>query len=259
MTREQSLRAYRIGDYCSDEIVETAESVMDLLLEQIDHVPFSYRPKIKVKLDVTGYADWRSAGRYKTIGVRVTPKENIDEFYMTKDSLRMPFSVAKGERRSITNEQLAFMRGYCAYETANSILRENNILQVEKRFSAIEQDPPETEEEKTGDLFRGVDVFFVVENAFGYLLERNDELSAANERTSNEIDANRRMITQLEEKIERNENRISELKQEILEAEKRKAQIESRLMDIQRGTDGQSIDSEIERRLQEIKTLQGKG
>jgi predicted RNase H-like nuclease (RuvC/YqgF family) len=67
------------------------------------------------------------------------------------------------------------------------------------------------------------------------------------------------MITQLEEKIERNENRISELKQEILEAEKRKAQIESRLMDIQRGTDGQSIDSEIERRLQEIKTLQGKG
>lgn len=259
MTREQSLRAYRIGDYCSDEIVETAEAVMDLLLEQIDHVPFSYRPKIKVKLDVTGYADWRSAGRYKTIGVRVTPKENIDEFYMTKDSLRMPFSVAKGERRSITNEQLAFMRGYCAYETANSILRENNILQVEKRFSAIEQDPPETEEEKTGDLFRGVDVFFVVENAFGYLLERNDELTAANERTNNEIAANRRMITQLEEKIERNENRISELKQEILEAEKRKAQIESRLMDIQRGTDGQNIDSEIERRLQEIKTLQGKG
>ena len=131
-----------------------------------------------------------------------------------------------------------------------NILRENNILQVEKRFTAIEQDPPKTEEEKTGDLFRGVDVFFVVENAFGYLLERNDELSAANERTSHEIDANRRMITQLEENIERNENRISELKQEILEAEKRKAQIESRLMDIQRGTDGQRMDSEIERRLQ---------
>lgn len=258
MTRAQSLKAYRIGDYCSEQIVETAEGVMSLLLKQIEEVPFSYRPKVRVKLDITGYADWRSAGRYKTIGIKVTPDSDINEFYMTKDSLRMPFSVAKGERKSITNEQLAFMRGYCAYETAVEILKRNNITQVEKRFTAIEQDPPANEEEKKGDLFRGIDMFFVVANAFGYLLERNDELRAENEEKRQSIEANRILIRQLEEKIARNENQISNLKQEIVEAEKRKAQIESRLIDIQRGSQGQPIDSEIERRLQEVKKLQGK-
>ena len=231
---------------------------MGLLLDQIEHVPFEYRTKIKVQLAITGYADWRGANRKSSIGIRVTPKTDIDEFYINKDSLRMPFSVAKGERRSITNEQLAFMRGYCAFREAERILKANNILQIEKKFAAIEQDPPETEEEKTGDLFRGVDIFFVVENAFGYLLERNNTLSAENERVQNEIAANRQLIRELETRIELNEQKISALKLEILEAEKRKAQIESRLLDINRGTDGQEIDSEIERRLREVKNLQGK-
>jgi hypothetical protein len=223
---EPTTTGYKLGQYCTSDIEATANAIMNLLLKPVDDVPQNKRNELKVKVKITGNADWIGARNGKPLGIEYTAETDVFEEYVNQKGEKKSFRLTAGETVNITNEELAFLRAYCAYHVILNILKQKNITDYIVQFQAIEHELPEgiSEKDKTaGADFRGVDIDMTVENLYKHYLDEIEEVEAEIEAIKTKIRQQRREITRLSEGIAEKETQIENRKQEI---EKQKAEKE---------------------------------
>ena len=226
-------RGDKIGYHCEAAIRETGRQVVNTLINQIFSLPY-YRnfkdySSIEAVLELKGYADYLGAGR--NLGIPFTAERDMDFKYRTNRETIQSFKLAKGRTISITNEQLAFLRAYCAYVEVQRILQDLNITEVRYDFYAIEQSTEAAKSQKEGDRnYRGVDVFFRLNNVFSYLLDHIDQIDLEIQNLKDKMNIGKRRISLIEQ-----QKRKDELQLKKLQVEKRK--LEERLLKIKQYKD----------------------
>lgn len=223
---EPTTTGYELGQYCTADIQETANAIMTLLLKPVDDVPKNKRNELKVKVKITGNADWIGARNGKPLGIQYTAEVDVFEEYVNQEGEKKTFRLTAGEMVNITNEELAFLRAYCAYNEIISILNQKGINDYQVQFQAIEHELPEGIDEKdrtAGEEYRGVDIDMTVENLYKHYLDEIEEIETEIQAIKTQIRQKRRQITTIADGISAKETLIENRRQEI---EKQKSEKE---------------------------------
>lgn len=169
---------YKLGKYCTDEIVEVTENTMLLLLKKIDDIPVGERGAINVDLTITGNADWK--GGSGKLNIYYKSEEEIDQEYIDKNNDPHSFYMEVGDSRNINNEELAFLRAYCAFQKTLSILQGKGIspTQIKVKFIAIAHAKPSPMPPGVdpGKKYRGIEISIQIENLYKHYQDKLDEL-----------------------------------------------------------------------------------
>lgn len=245
------LKAFKIGNYCSSEIRNVAVNIMQLVLNKVSVVPEKYRDSIQVSLKIEGYADYRGAGAQ--LGISFRPDRDLDYIYSNGYSEKRAFQQKRRQSRFINNEQLAFLRALCAYDQCVVILLKNGIRKPNVEFFAIEQDLKQSSRSED-KMFRGVNVFFQIQNLNLYLLENLDLLESEKREIIAAIGEKKRAVEEVSRRIaklnqergaisaeqKRLEIRKAEIKtdQEMIDPHNQQSQIRQRQAEVQRLQDG---------------------
>lgn len=174
-----------IGDFCSEGIkINTRTSLLSTIVE-LQKIPDSYLSSLIFEIDITGYADWRGFGKKFTKPYYVS--SDINEYYIDRFGVKQKISLSASEPNYITNEQLAFLRAYCAYEEVIRVLEEAgkglvSSTQFKIKFSAIESDDKDND-----DLYRSVNVKVYIPNQKQYLFDAIKEIEGTNEDLKEEM------------------------------------------------------------------------
>ncbi|MFK7946270.1 MAG: caspase family protein [Saprospiraceae bacterium] len=223
---EPTTTGYELGKYCTSDIQETANAIMTLLLKPVDDVPKNKRNELKIKVKITGNADWIGARNGKPLGIQYTAETDVFEEYVNQEGEKKAFRLTAGETVNITNEELAFLRAYCAYNEIISILNQKGINDYQVQFQAIEHELPEGINEKdrtAGEDYRGVDIDMTVENLYKHYLDEIEEIETEIQAIKTKIRQKRRQITEIADGISEKETLIENRRQEI---EKQKSEKE---------------------------------
>jgi hypothetical protein len=223
---EPTTTGYELGQYCTSDIEATANAIMNLLLRPVDDVPQNKRDELKVKVKITGNSDWIGSRNGQPLGIQYTAETDLFEEYVNQEGEKKTFRLTAGETVNITNEELAFLRAYCAYNVIMTILNEKNITDYNVQFQAIEHVLPEGIDEKdrtAGEDYRGVDIDMTVENLYKHYLDEIEEVETEIEAIKTRIRQQRREITRISDGIAEKESQIENRRQEI---EKQKSEKE---------------------------------
>jgi hypothetical protein len=192
----------------------------------VDDVPQNKRDELKVKVKITGNSDWIGSRNGQPLGIQYTAETDLFEEYVNQEGDKKTFRLTAGETVNITNEELAFLRAYCAYNVIMTILNEKNITDYNVQFQAIEHVLPEGIDEKdrtAGEDYRGVDIDMTVENLYKHYLDEIEEVETEIEAIKTRIRQQRREITRISDGIAEKESQIENRRQEI---EKQKSEKE---------------------------------
>lgn len=214
------IKGYKLGKYCTEDIVSFTQDLMEILLLRVDEVPPANLKDIVVKLNITGNADW--IGGTRKLGIKYAAKKDIDEQYKDKNGESQTFYVSAGETIRIDNKELAFLRAYCAYETILAILNSKGINNVEVYFTAIAWPiPPNTSprDQEAGKAYRGVDISVSIKNLYKHYVEEIEKLEERLEEIKEEIRGRQANIEENEALILALENKIAVAKAEKLKLE----------------------------------------
>lgn len=186
------LKGASIGAYCDPKIVEATQNMVDVLTGALSNVPKKnkYMDKIAISGVIKGSADYRGAGKLLSIVFKAS--QDITETYTDKygNIKTARFLESVGVR--ITNEQLAFLRAYCAYDLiktkvsdlTNNMIDLGNDRKFNIEFEAIEQS---VNDKQNADDFRGVDIKINIENLYNYVEEAIQTYMEENDRLMKEI------------------------------------------------------------------------
>lgn len=216
---EPTTTGYELGQYCTSDIQETANAIMMLLLKPVDDVPNNKRNELKVKVKITGNSDWIGSRNGQPLGIQYTAETDVFEEYVNKDGEKRTFRLTKGETVNITNEELAFLRAYCAYNVIVGILNNKNITDYNVQFQAIEHELPEGIDEKdriAGEDYRGVDIDMTVENLYKHYLDEIEEVETEIQAIKTRIRQQRREITRIADGIAEKEAQIENRRQQVI-------------------------------------------
>ncbi len=226
---QPSSTGYNLGQYCTPDIKATAEAIMNLLLKPVNDVPQNKRHELKVKIKITGNSDWIGARNGRSIGIRYTAENDLFEEYVNQLGEKKTLQLKKGTTVNITNEQLAFLRAYCAYDVIIRILQEKNITDYEVQFQAMEHELPQGIDEKdktAGADYRGVDIDMTVENLYKHYLDEIESVEAEIEQIKTQIRQNRREIERISDGIAKNESQIELHRSQIKQQEEEKKRLD---------------------------------
>lgn len=219
---EPTTTGYELGQYCTADIEATASAIMNLLLKPVDDVPTNKREELKVKVKITGNSDWIGSRNGQPLGIQYTAEADLFEEYVNQVGEKKSFRLTKGETVNITNEELAFLRAYCAYNVIVNILNEKGVTDYQVQFQAIEHELPEGIDDKdrtAGEEYRGVDIDMTVENLYKHYLDEIEEIEAEIEIIKAKIRKERREINRIAESITEKESQIGNRRQQV-EAQK---------------------------------------
>ena len=186
------LKSYPLGKYCTDNIARTTIGITQTMMDALSRVPREekYMERIKISGVIKGYADYRGAG--KLLNIYYSGEEFLLATYQNKYEEIVEVEFSSGVNTRITNEQLAFLRAYCAYqiikdkisEATGGLLDVDNELVFDIDFEAIEQD----KDGKTNtEEFRGVDIKLGVDNLYNWVEDSVNKRRAENRRLINDI------------------------------------------------------------------------
>lgn len=220
---EPTTTGYELGKYCTADIVNTTTGLMKILLKPVDDVP--NKKELEVKIKIIGNADWQSSG--KVLNIWYVGEADIFQEYTNRKGETKTFKIAKGERRKITNEELAFLRAYCSFDIIKIMLEEKGVTDYLVKFQAIEHDKPEktTDNPDPGAAYRGVNIDMTIENLFKHYLDKIKEMEAQIETIKDGISEVEGRIKKIRTDITEKEERILERKAQIEKEEERKAEL----------------------------------
>lgn len=240
------VKGYQLGKHCTDDIIDLTNDLMAILLARLEEVPTEKRQEIEVQLQITGNADWR--GGENQLGIGYTASDLIDEEYQDLEGTTKNFYLQPGESKNITNEELAFLRAFCAWQNIKSILLDKGIspANIQVYFTAIAW-PKSAIVELNGTVGepdkRGIDISMTINNLYKHYLDKIKDLE-------DELEILKEEITKKEANIEDIRKRIEALEKEIADAEARKQQLETDL----KKTDPRAVDSEANFLIQNVKS-----
>ena len=248
---EPTTTGYQLGKYCTTDIVNTTTKLMEILLKPVDKVP--NKSELEVKLKVIGNADWKGGG--KLLSIWYTGEKDIFQEYTTREGETKTFKIDEGERRRITNEELAFLRAYCSYEIIKNALEEKGVRDYLVQFQAIEHDEPEKtiDNPDPGSAYRGVSIDMTIENLFKHYLDRIKRLEQEIEEIKDGFDDIERRIDNLKNDIVKKENSIEQKRIKIEEEEARKAKLQE-ILNHASVTEG--VNSKAQKEIQRVLKLQ---
>ena len=246
------LKDFQIAKYCTPKIQGVSQKIMSLLLQQLSVVPEAYKDSINIKFKIEGYADYR--GRKSALGIGF-PTKNKSYDYQYKNDLGQikTFKHRKHTYVNLTNETLALSRAICAYEECLDIMDNHGIRHHEVELFAIEQDLSKSA--KSDDkMFRGVNVFFTLEDVNLYLLKHIDLLEKERKEIQDAIIAKEEAIRGINRQIEDLNVKVIEVTNEQEQLEERKIELETGIDDVRTGLGGQP--NAIRARQAEIQKIQ---
>ena len=248
---EPTTTGYQLGKYCTTDIANTTTKLMNILLKPVDKVP--NKSELEVKIKVIGNADWKGGG--KLLSIWYTGEQDIFQEYTNREGETKTFKIDEGERRRITNEELAFLRAYCSYEIIKSTLEEKGVRDYLVQFQAIEHDEPEktADNPDPGSAYRGVSIDMTIENLFKHYLDKIKQLEQEIEEIKDGFDDIERRIDNLKNDIVEKENRIDAKRRKIEEEEKRKADLQ-KILDNASTTEG--VNSRAKKEIERVLKLQ---
>lgn len=225
------IRKFNVGEYCNDKIIQITERTIAILMEALQIIPRDSvtMSEVKIKGTITGFADFRGAG--KKLGIYYQPKEYINTSYINKYNESIQVKFSNGKRFNITNEQLAFLRAYCAYQIIKAKIEafSSGLIDLSKKsqfdidFKAIEQDAFE----KIGDdQFRGVEIQIEIENLFKFIKKEIKNLSGANLDLDIQLNQKQNLIDQAQKAIDQLKMETKGIQVKIDERFKKEEEIE---------------------------------
>jgi len=229
------IKGYKLGKHCTEEITEFTYGLMDILLNKVEDVPDENLKDIGVKLYLTGNADW--VGGDKQLGIRYTAEQKIDEQYKTKDGSTRDFYIEAGQTRNINNEDLAFLRAYCAYQTILDILKAKGVQgNIEVYFTALTWPKPpnvKANDRNAGKAYRGVDISITIENLYKHYIDKIKELE------DRLVDI-KEEIAQKETSIEEKKKQVTDLEDRIASAKEERQKLENIINNSKTGSNANS-------------------
>jgi len=223
------LKKFKLGKYCDASIEAATGNLLDVLLNVFSKVPKQpeYMEKIVITGVVKGLADFRGAG--KLLNIRFKPNEDIYEVYSNKYGDVKDFKFSKGASKRITNEQLAFLRAYCAYNLIKDkiLYATDGMVNVESEsqfdidFVAIEQNKKDTKE---ADRSRGVEIDINIEKLYEFIADQIDYFTKENLKLKNGLEQRAIARQQSRYKIK---GLKTERKQILQEIDTKQAEIEN--------------------------------
>ncbi|MGB1206746.1 MAG: hypothetical protein ACPG5B_13930 [Chitinophagales bacterium] len=193
-----------IGKYCTQNTQNATKMLVNLILNKVYNIPFHDKENLSINLNITGHADWRGSGG-GLLDIIYEASQDMKENYNNRDNETQSFFLSQGQKKRISNEELAFLRAYCAYITAYEILEEQNLKIDKLIFKAMEH----LEKDGTdGKAFRGVDLQIQIDGLDKYY---------------------ERLIAEEEEKIKLSKLRIIEIKEKITTYELNVKRIKKRI------------------------------
>ncbi|MEL6863022.1 MAG: hypothetical protein AAFP19_01325, partial [Bacteroidota bacterium] len=201
--RQAAITGYMLGQHCSDDIQKTTRQYLQPLIEAINRVPESYRNKLKVGVQVTGYADSKPCYNCRIKGTHTrsyTYRNNNDE--------QKIFTTVSGRTQRINNEQLAFTRALCSQNEIEQLLNEFGIIDIKYEFIAQVHNT-------SSPLLRGVSLAFELENQFLYYKDSVEGLEAEQQELSYALEQQEQQVKQLEFQILQMENLLEAIEKRI--------------------------------------------
>lgn len=210
---------FTIGQYCSQDIRDVTYYYLKPLLESIDRVPADYRSKLKINLQISGFADAKPCpeGGCRYVGMET-------QTYDYKDANNNPksFSTIKGKAGRMSNEELALSRALCAHQEAKIQLNSYGVKDIKYEFVAEVKGAE-------GDSLRGVAIAFEIENQFLQYEEKIDRFNEENKKLKRRLDDQQQALEQLEDRIENILRGLSKINLDILETQEIIFEIEEAL------------------------------
>lgn len=247
---EPTSTGYEVGKYCTEDIQKTTNAIMGLLLRPVGDVPKNRRKDLAVKVKIVGNSDWIGASSGQPLSIWYESPEDVFEEYTNKDGDKKTFRLTKGERRRITNEELAFLRAYCANNIISDLLIYRGINNYEVQYQAIEHEIPvniDPKDREAGRQYRGIDIDMTIENLYKHYVEEIEQLEDEIRKIRRETRNKRSEIATIEEGIEEKREAI-EAKETEIQAEKDKKKRLRRILNV----------AKADREIQRVKELQGK-
>ncbi len=219
---EPTSSGYELGKYCTEDIQKTTNAIMALLLRPVGDVPKNRRDELKVKVKIVGNSDWIGANTGQPLSIWYESPENVFEEYTNKDGDTKSFRLTQGERKRITNEELAFLRAYCASNIISDILTYRGINDYEVQYQAIEHELPSNvnpKDREAGRKYRGIDIDMTIENLYKHYIDEIEELEDEIRKIRRETRQKRTEIETIEADITRKRTEIAEKRTAIEEKE----------------------------------------
>ncbi len=250
---EPTATGYQLGKHCTPDISNMTESLMDILLRPVDDVPKKSRSELVVKVKIIGNADWTGSG--KTLNINYIGEEDIFQEYTNKDGESKVFNIDQGDAKKISNEELAFLRGYCSYKIIKRILDAKGINDYRVKFQAIEHERPEAlnDGKDPGAPYRGVNIDLTIENLFKHYLDKIKELEEEIENIEDGIAARERNIRDIRRDIKEKETLIDEKNTAIAREEAKKAKLQEILNDAEIK---QGLNSYVKDEIEKVRNIQ---
>lgn len=196
------VQGYRLGQHCDYSIQESSVQVVRRLLDltdfknRYDEIPVEYRQNIRIEVSLRGRADGYPFRKERGTSVAKYKGEDIsEEFYSRSTSRHVKAVFSNGT--SIDNEELAFLRAYCAYQSIKKLMDEFKVPEENVQYKF------ETEiTTKKGSKFRGVDTNIQIFNFYDYYLDQIKKLSEEITRLEKEISASNSKLSELNRQID---------------------------------------------------------
>jgi hypothetical protein len=194
-------QGYELNKYCTPKIIDFIDDVIISALSYIDfqskyndiNLPQNYRDSVKINLVLTGKADGNKISR--TGGISNLKYSGDDTelclyySYYTKSEKNKIF--INGD--PIDDDDLAFLRSYCAYKEAKRILELKKFptSNLNTKFYAIVYTD-------TGSIYRGVDIKCEIENLFTFNINKINLLKNESKNIESKIAKNEEDKTEIE-------------------------------------------------------------
>ena len=186
--RKAKATGYELSDYCTNEIKNATDQYLQNSLKSLIDVPNGYRAEVEVKLQLKGNADAKPC---RGAGCSFVGTESATYSYANQLGENKDFTIIKGRRQRINNEQLAVARALCAQNKAKEILNGYGISDIKYELLA------EVHSEE-GWAFRGVDMDMDIKNQFKYYSDRIDNIEAENVLLRAELEVSQEELDSLE-------------------------------------------------------------
>jgi hypothetical protein len=211
------LKEYELNKHCDYNIRAGAQEIIRTILElmqfsaQFEVVPDDYKSQVKIVVRIKGNADGNKIARDKfgksTMKYKGEPIPLTSYFcYNTGDSIRVAFS----NNTLVNDEDLGFLRAYCAYLEIEKVLQpfRHEHVQIEYRFES-EVHP------NKGEAYRGVEIDMQVMNLFTHLLDRIKVLNREIKMLETQINKKNAEYAQLEKEIQKKQRELEEQEKRI--------------------------------------------
>ena len=124
---------YELNQHCTDEIKSTTGEYFKYSLASLNNIPAAYRAKMKVNIRLKGKADSRPCNSMDCI---YSGSVNATYPYINQFGEHKNFTIVKGRRQAINNEQLAVVRAICAQNKAKEILNSFGVSDIDYEYMA---------------------------------------------------------------------------------------------------------------------------